>query len=133
MQMREGERILINGEVMREERKVQIEIMKDEKLIMEKNVIKKEEKKKKMRKIYLEEKMMIIENEMREKEGDNLEKMMKGMLEKLKDEEIMKEMKIVDEMVNKGRVLEEIKKIREKYKREDEIMGEKKVVWNVKK
>lgn len=133
MQMREGERILINGEVMREERKVQIEIMKDEKLIMEKNVIKKEEKKKKMRKIYLEEKMMIIENEMREKEGDNLEKMMKGMLEMLKDEEIMKEMKIVDEMVNKGRVLEEIKKIREKYKREDEIMGEKKVVWNVKK
>ncbi|SUW38744.1 flagellar biosynthesis repressor FlbT [Brucella abortus] len=133
LSLRAGERIFINGAVLRADRKVSLELLNDATFLLENHVLQPEDTTTPLRQLYFAAQMMLIEPAMRKQAGATFAQMLKGMFAMFKDAEILNALKLVDELVHNGRVFEALKTIRAQYPREAELMGAQPVVWPVTK
>ena len=124
LSLRAGEKIYINGAVLKADRKVSLELLNDATFLLENHVLQPEDTTTPLRQLYFAAQMMLIEPAMREQARSTFAKMLKGMFSAFSDGEILKALKIVDELVHCERVFEALKVIRGLYPREAELMGE---------
>jgi flagellar protein FlbT len=120
LSLRAGEKIYINGAVLKADRKVSLELLNDATFLLENHVLQPEETTSPLRQLYFAAQMILIEPALREQARNTFAQMLKGMFATFKDA-----LKLVDELVHNGRVFDALKTIRTQYKREAELMGEK--------
>lgn len=123
LSLRSGEKIYINGAVLKTDRKVSLELLNDATFLLENHVLQPEETTTPLRQLYFAAQMILIEPAMQEQARNAFTRMLKGMFSTLTDATILNALKEVDELVHNGRVFEALKTIRAHYPREAELMG----------
>ena len=103
LSLRAGERIFINGAVLKTDRKVSLELLNDATFLLENHVLQPEDTTTPLRQLYFAAQMMLIEPAMREEAHRTFAQMLKGMFSAFKDAEILNALKLVDELVHNGR------------------------------
>lgn len=123
LSLRAGEKIYINGAVLKADRKVSLELLNDATFLLENHVLQPEETTTPLRQLYFTAQMMLIEPTMQEQARLTFARMLKGMFSTFSDAKILNALKEIDELVHNGRVFEALKTIRAQYPREEELMG----------
>jgi len=131
LSLRAGEKIYINGAVLKADRKVSLELLNDATFLLENHVLQPDQTTTPLRQLYFAAQMMLIEPGLREQARQTFAQMLKGMFKAFSDPEILNALKIVDELVHNGRVFEALKTIRAQYPREAELMPEQSVTLPV--
>ncbi|MBA8841711.1 flagellar biosynthesis repressor FlbT [Ochrobactrum sp. RH2CCR150] len=128
LSLRAGEKIYINGAVLKADRKVSLELLNDATFLLENHVLQPDQTTTPLRQLYFAAQMMLIEPSLRDQARQTFAQMLKGMFKAFSDPEILNALKIVDELVHNGRVFEALKTIRAQYPREAELMPEQSVM-----
>jgi len=123
LSLRAGEKIYINGAVLKTDRKVSLELLNDATFLLENHVLQPEDTTTPLRQLYFAAQMILIEPTMREQAQNAFARMLRGMFSTFNDASILNALKQVDELVHNGRVFEALKTIRAHYPREAELMG----------
>lgn len=128
LSLRAGEKIYINGAVLKADRKVSLELLNDATFLLENHVLQPDQTTTPLRQLYFAAQMMLIEPSLRDQARQTFAQMLKGMFKAFSDREILNALKIVDELVHNGRVFEALKTIRAQYPREAELMPDQSVM-----
>ena len=104
--LKSGERIFVNGAVLRVDRKVALEFLNDVTFLLENHVLQPEQATTPLRQLYFIAQMILINPE--------------GAF---KNEEVLAELKRVDGLVTQGRAFDALKAIRALYAVEDRILN----------
>ncbi|KXF76008.1 flagellar biosynthesis repressor FlbT [Paramesorhizobium deserti] len=123
LSLRAGEKIYINGAVLRADRKVSLELLNDATFLLENHVLQPEQTTTPLRQLYFAAQIMLINPAVAEQAGETFKAMLKAMLKTFEDAEILKGLKLTDELVHQGRVFEALKTLRGLYPIEAAIMG----------
>lgn len=120
--LKSGERIFINGAVLRVDRKVALEFLNDVTFLLENHVLQPDQATTPLRQLYFIAQMMLINPEGREQSMAMFRKSIIMLLNCFQNEEILAELKRVDAMVSSGRAFDALKAIRSLYAVEDRIL-----------
>lgn len=121
--LKTGEKIFINGAVLRVDRKVSLEFLNDVTFLLENHVLQPEDATTPLRQLYFIVQMMLINPEGAEQSQAMFKKSVVMLLNCFSNEQILTELKHIDAMVTEGRVFESLKAIRALYKIEEEILN----------
>jgi flagellar protein FlbT len=121
--LKSGERIFVNGAVLRVDRKVAIEFLNDVTFLLENHVLQPEQATTPLRQLYFIAQMALINPEGAEQSIAMFRKSVIMLLSCFKNEEILAELKRVDALVTQGRAFEALKAIRGLYAIEDRILN----------
>ncbi|TWF53380.1 flagellar biosynthesis repressor FlbT [Neorhizobium alkalisoli] len=121
--LKSGERIFINGAVLRVDRKVALEFLNDVTFLLENHVLQPEDATTPLRQLYFIAQMMLINPEGKEQSMTLFRKSVAMLLTCFQDEEVLAELKRVDGMVASGRAFDALKAIRGLYTIEDRILN----------
>lgn len=121
--LKTGEKIFINGAVLRVDRKVGLEFLNDVTFLLENHVLQPEDATTPLRQLYFIVQMMLINPEGAEQSQAMFKKSVVMLLNCFSNEQILTELKHIDAMVTEGRVFESLKAIRALYKIEEEILN----------
>ena len=121
--LKSGERIFINGAVLRVDRKVALEFLNDVTFLLENHVLQPEDANTPLRQLYFIAQMMLINPEGAEQSMAMFRKSVIMLLSCFKNEEVLAELKRVDALVTQGRAFEALKAIRALYPIEDRILN----------
>ena len=121
--LKTGEKIFINGAVLRVDRKVGLEFLNDVTFLLENHVLQPEDATTPLRQLYFIVQMMLINPEGAEQSQAMFKKSVVMLLNCFSNEQILTELKHIDAMVTEGRVFEALKAIRALYKIEEEILN----------
>ena len=121
--LKSGERIFINGAVLRVDRKVALEFLNDVTFLLENHVLQPEDATTPLRQLYFIAQMMLINPEGAEQSVAMFRKSVIMLLSCFKNEEVLAELKRVDALVTQGRAFEALKAIRGLYPIEDRILN----------
>ncbi len=121
--LKSGERIFINGAVLRVDRKVALEFLNDVTFLLENHVLQPEEATTPLRQLYFIAQMMLINPEGKEQSAALFRKSVAMLLTCFHHEEVLAELKRVDGMVASGRAFDALKAIRSLYAIEDRILN----------
>ena len=121
--LKTGEKIFINGAVLRVDRKVGLEFLNDVTFLLENHVLQPEDATTPLRQLYFIVQMMLINPEGAEQSQAMFKKSVVMLLNCFSNEQILTELKHIDAMVAEGRVFESLKAIRALYKVEEEILN----------
>ncbi|NKB84385.1 hypothetical protein HED51_19255 [Ochrobactrum grignonense] len=105
LSLRAGEKIYINGAVLKSDRKVSLELLNDATFLLENHVLQPDETTTPLRRLYFAAQMILIEPALKEQACNTFAQMLKGMFVAFRDAEILNALKLVDELVHNGRVL----------------------------
>src|SRR5690606_12691618 len=122
--LKSGERIFINGAVLRVDRKVALEFLNDVTFLLENHVMQPEEATTPLRQLYIIAQMMLINPEGKEQSLSLFRKSVTMLLNCFQNDEILAELKQIDGMVASGRVFDALKAIRGLYPAEDRVLNE---------
>ena len=120
--LKAGERIFINGAVLRVDRKVALEFLNDVTFLLENHVLQPEQATTPLRQLYFIVQMMLINPEGAEQAMSMFRKSVVMLLTCFKNEEVLTELKHIDGMVTQGRAFEALKAIRALYPIEEQIL-----------
>ena len=120
--LKAGERIFINGAVLRVDRKVALEFLNDVTFLLENHVLQPEQATTPLRQLYFIVQMMLINPEGAEQAMVMFRKSVVMLLTCFKNEEVLTELKHIDGMVTQGRAFEALKAIRALYPIEEQIL-----------
>ena len=120
--LKAGERIFINGAVLRVDRKVALEFLNDVTFLLENHVLQPEQATTPLRQLYFIVQMMLINPEGAEQAMGMFRKSVVMLLTCFKNEEVLTELKHIDGMVTQGRAFEALKAIRALYPIEEQIL-----------
>lgn len=120
--LKAGERIFINGAVLRVDRKVALEFLNDVTFLLENHVLQPEQAKTPLRQLYFIVQMMLINPEGAAQAMSMFRKSVVMLLNCFKNEEVLTELKHIDGMVTQGRAFEALKAIRALYPIEEQIL-----------
>ena len=120
--LKAGERIFINGAVLRVDRKVALEFLNDVTFLLENHVLQPEQATTPLRQLYFIVQMMLINPEGAEQAMIMFRKSVVMLLTCFKNEEVLSELKHIDGMVTQGRAFEALKAIRALYPIEEQIL-----------
>ncbi|WP_420960874.1 flagellar biosynthesis repressor FlbT [Brucella sp. IR073] len=123
LSLRAGEKIYINGAVLRADRKVSLELLNNATFLLEAHVLQPEQTTTPLRQLYFAAQTMLIEPALAEKARETFKIMFKATLNAFEDAEILKGLKIVDELVHQDRIFEALKTLRGLYPGEARIMN----------
>jgi flagellar protein FlbT len=123
--LKTGEKIFINGAVLKVDRKVGLEFLNDVTFLLENHVLQPEEASTPLRQLYFIVQMMLINPEGAEQAQVMFKKSVVMLLNCFKNEQILTDLKHIDAMVAEGRVFESLKTIRALFKIEDEILSKR--------
>ncbi|MCO5733038.1 flagellar biosynthesis repressor FlbT [Rhizobium sp. SSA_523] len=121
--LKSGERIFINGAVLRVDRKVAVEFLNDVTFLLENHVLQLEDATTPLRQLYFIAQMMLINPEGKEQSLSMFRKSVTMLLTCFRDEEVLAELKRIDAMVASGRAFDALKAIRGLYSIEDRILN----------
>jgi flagellar protein FlbT len=121
--LKSGERIFVNGAVLRVDRKVAIEFLNDVTFLLENHVLQPEQATTPLRQLYFIAQMALINPEGAEQSIAMFRKSVIMLLSCFKNDEVLAELKRVDALVTQGRAFEALKAIRGLYPIEDRILN----------
>jgi flagellar protein FlbT len=121
--LKSGERIFVNGAVLRVDRKVAVEFLNDVTFLLENHVLQPEQATTPLRQLYFIAQMALINPEGAEQSIAMFRKSVIMLLTCFKNEEVLAELKRVDALVTQGRAFEALKAIRGLYPIEDRILN----------
>lgn len=125
--LKSGERIFINGAVLRVDRKVALEFLNDVTFLLENHVLQPEDATTPLRQLYFIAQMMLINPEGKEQSTTLFRKSVAMLLTCFHDDEVLAELKRVDGMVASGRPFDALKAIRALYAAEDRILNNQEI------
>ncbi|MFN7102420.1 MAG: flagellar biosynthesis repressor FlbT [Pseudorhizobium sp.] len=121
--LKSGERIFINGAVLRVDRKVALEFLNDVTFLLENHVLQPEDANTPLRQLYFIAQMMLINPEGKDQSLALFRRSVSMLLNCFQNEEILAELKRIDGMVASGRAFDALKAIRGLYPTEDRILN----------
>ncbi|CZT34214.1 flagellar protein FlbT [Rhizobium sp. PP-F2F-G38] len=121
--LKSGERIFVNGAVLRVDRKVAVEFLNDVTFLLENHVLQPEDATTPLRQLYFIAQMILINPEGAEQSTIMFRKSIVMLLNCFKNDEILSELKRVDGLVMQGRAFDALKAIRGLYPIEDKILN----------
>ena len=121
--LKSGERIFVNGAVLRVDRKVALEFLNDVTFLLENHVLQPEQATTPLRQLYFIAQMILINPEGAEQSTAIFRKSVIMLLNCFKDDEVLAELKRIDGLVTQGRAFEALKAIRALYPIEDRILN----------
>ncbi len=110
--LRAGERIFINGGVLRVDRKVSIELMNDVIFLLEQHVMKPEDTTTPLRQLYFMIQMMLMDPALHMKAQTMAKESVSNLLESLRDPRLMQGLRETREMLENDRAFDALKKVR---------------------
>ena len=125
--LKSGERIFINGAVLRVDRKVALEFLNDVTFLLENHVLQPEDATTPLRQLYFIAQMMLINPEGKEQSMTLFRKSVAMLLTCFHDDEVLAELKRIDGMVASGRAFDALKAIRALYPAEDRILNNQEI------
>jgi flagellar protein FlbT len=120
--LKAGERIFINGAVLRVDRKVALEFLNDVTFLLENHVLQPEDATTPLRQLYFIAQMILINPEGKEQSTVMFRKSIVMLLSCFRNEEVLAELKRIDGLVSTGRAFDALKAIRSLYPIEDNIL-----------
>ncbi len=120
--LKAGERIFINGAVLKVDRKVSLEFLNDVTFLLDNHVIQPEDATTPLRQLYFITQMILINPEGREQTMAMFRKSIDMLLACFSNERIRSELKNIDEIVSRGRPFDALKTIRSLYPAEQAIL-----------
>jgi flagellar biosynthesis repressor protein FlbT len=120
--LKSGERIFINGAVLRVDRKVAIEFLNDVTFLLENHVLQPEGATTPLRQLYFIIQMMLINPEGAAQSMVMFKKSIAMLLATFHNDEILAELKRIDAVVTSGRPFDALKAIRALYPVEEKIL-----------
>jgi flagellar protein FlbT len=121
--LKSGERIFINGAVLRVDRKVAIEFLNDVTFLLENHVLQPEGATTPLRQLYFIVQMMLINPEGASQSMIMFKKSITMLLASFANDEILAELKRIDAVVTSGRPFDALKAIRALYPIEERILS----------
>lgn len=121
--LKAGERIFINGAVLRVDRKVALEFLNDVTFLLENHVLQPEQATTPLKQLYFIVQMMLINPEGAEQALVMFKKSVVMLLACFQNDEVLSELKHIDGMVTQGRAFEALKAIRALYPIEEQILN----------
>lgn len=125
--LKSGERIFVNGAVLRVDRKVAIEFLNDVTFLLENHVLQPEDATTPLRQLYFIAQMILINPEGAEQSTAMFRKSIVMLLTCFKNEEVLAELKRIDGLVTQGRAFEALKAIRGLYPIEERILNNQEI------
>jgi flagellar biosynthesis repressor protein FlbT len=123
LSLRAGEKIYINGAVIRADRKVSLELLNNATFLLESHVLQPEETTTPLRQLYFAAQIMLIDPATAAQARETFKTMLKATIKAFEDAEILKGLKLVDELVHQDRIFEALKTLRGLYPGEARIMN----------
>lgn len=120
--LRAGEKIYVNGAVLRADRKVSLEFMNDVSFLLESHVIQADQTTTPLRQLYFAAQIMLINPSIKDEANRTFKRMLNALLATFENRHMLKELKLIDEMICNGRVFEALKAIRLLYTLEEQIL-----------
>ncbi|MET0748260.1 MAG: flagellar biosynthesis repressor FlbT [Rhizobium sp.] len=121
--LKAGERIFINGAVLRVDRKVALEFLNDVTFLLENHVLQPEDATTPLRQLYFIAQMILINPEGKDQSTVLFRKSIVMLLNCFKNEEVLAELKRIDGLVATGKAFDALKSIRGLYVVEDGILN----------
>ncbi|MFP5076329.1 flagellar biosynthesis repressor FlbT [Rhizobium sp. YIM 134829] len=121
--LKSGERIFVNGAVLRVDRKVAVEFLNDVTFLLENHVLQPEDATTPLRQLYFIAQMILINPEGADQSAIMFRKSVVMLLNCFKNEEVLSELKRIDGMVAQDRAFDALKAIRALYPIEDQILN----------
>ncbi|MGG7516288.1 flagellar biosynthesis repressor FlbT [Allorhizobium undicola] len=125
--LKSGERIFINGAVLRVDRKVALEFLNDVTFLLENHVLQPEDATTPLRQLYFIAQMILINPDGKEQTLAMFRKSIVMLLNCFQNEEVLAELKRIDGMVVSGRAFDALKAIRSLYPIEDQILNSEEI------
>lgn len=121
--LKSGEKIFINGAVLRVDRKVSIEFLNDVTFLLENHVLQLEDTTTPLRQLYFIAQMMLMNPEGKTQSQALFRKSVNMLLNCFSNEEVRSELKRIDALVSAGKAFEALKAIRALYPTEERILN----------
>ncbi|MEB2848434.1 flagellar biosynthesis repressor FlbT [Rhizobiales bacterium RZME27] len=121
--LKSGERIFINGAVLRVDRKVALEFLNDVTFLLENHVLQPQDATTPLRQLYFIAQMILINPEGKDQSMAMFKKSVAMLLTCFQDADVLAELKRIDAMVASGRAFDALKAIRSLYATEDRILN----------
>lgn len=125
--LKSGEKIFINGAVLRVDRKVALEFLNDVTFLLENHVLQPEDTTTPLRQLYFIAQMMLINPEGKDQSMALFRKSIMMLLSCFRNEEILAELKRIDAMVSSGRPFDALKAIRALYPAEERVLSNQEI------
>ncbi|MBP0616648.1 flagellar biosynthesis repressor FlbT [Jiella mangrovi] len=122
--LRAGERIFVNGAVLKVDRKTTLEFLNDVTFLLESHVMQAEQAKTPMRQLYFIVQMMLMDPSTTDAAMELFDKAHPAMLKTYSNRDIIDGLLEVSELISRGRTFEGLKRVRSMIALEDEILGE---------
>ncbi|MCQ0988164.1 flagellar biosynthesis repressor FlbT [Jiella marina] len=122
--LRAGERIFVNGAVLKVDRKTTLEFLNDVTFLLESHVMQADQAKTPMRQLYFIVQMMLMDPNTIDAARELFEKTYPVMLKTYSNRDIIDGLLEVQELIDRGRSFEALKRIRVMIPIEDRIIGE---------
>lgn len=123
LSLRAGERIFINGAVLRVDRKVSIELLNDATFLLENHVLQVEEATTPLRQLYFVVQAMLIDPASADRAMTVFRDLHQATMNSFTNEEIVSGLKNVAELVETGRTFDALKGIRSLFSAEGVILA----------
>lgn len=123
LSLKSGEKIFVNGAVLRVDRKVSIEFLNDVTFLLENHVLQPEDTTTPLRQLYFIAQMMLINPDGKEQSQALFRRSVTMLLTCFQSEEIRAELKRIDALVSSGRPFDALKAIRALYPAEEVILN----------
>lgn len=122
--LKPGEKIYLNGAVVKVDRKVTLELLNDVQFLLEGHVLQLEDATTPLRQLYFILQVMLMNPSGATQAYEMFRKSLPLMLASFDDEQIRSTLKHIDRMVGEGHVYEALKAIRSLYPLENRALGE---------
>jgi len=121
--LKAGEKIYVNGAVIKVDRKVSLEFLNDVQFLLQQHVLQPEDARTPLRQLYFIVQVLLMSPEGAEKTRRLLKDTLTNLLSTFRNDRILAGLKHVDSLVCEGEVYEALKAIRALYPLEDEILS----------
>ncbi|MAU96864.1 MAG: flagellar biosynthesis repressor FlbT [Fulvimarina sp.] len=122
--LRAGERIFVNGAVLKVDRKTTLEFLNDVTFLLESHVMQAEQAKTPMRQLYFIVQMMLMDPNSVEAATGLFAKAHPAMLKTYSNRDIIDGLLEVEDLIGRGRSFEALKRVRSMIPIEDNVLGE---------
>jgi flagellar protein FlbT len=113
-----GEKIFINGAVLRVDRKVTLELLNDVTFLLENHVMQKEQASTPLRQLYFVLQAVLMDPANKLQTLGLFRMMHASVLQTIDDQAILTELKFIDGIVSNGKIFEALKRLRALFARE---------------
>lgn len=120
--LKPGEKIYVNGAVMKADRKVTVEFLNDVQFLLQNHVLQPEDASTPLRQLYFIVQVMLMNPQGAAATREMFRKSLTLLLANFENEQILSALKHIDQLVSEGQVYDALKAIRTLYRTEEEIL-----------